>query len=429
MPRLTALAQRAFDLYRNEGFRTSARVSIRYILLAMLEKVSDRQLSRSKHNGSRHKSTKFSTGIDLSVYTEFLNEPSDEPYDVISATDLRLLGGNGASTAQELEIHAAAGLRCGAYHLPRQVTIHRTTFEPAIDAVLRTNKVDLINIVDRPVRARILLFRHPTILNPGGDPLPEVDADEVLLIVNHTPIKFGRIEYLLPHAIRQLREAYGVTPRVYPIGPLIRSAIETVYDGTIKLEPTDWVNVFDIARFKTERAAPENSILRIGRHSRRDPEKWPSDPDEIRAAYPNRSGIEVHILGGADTPETLLGKLPSNWTVHNFGTKDVVEFLREIDVFVYFHHPDWVEAFGRVIVEAMAAGLPVILPPHFEPLLGDTALYCEPEGVADILEQLRDPTFYMLRSKASRDTAVRRFSTQVHIDRLRALGAPQAKAE
>jgi glycosyltransferase involved in cell wall biosynthesis len=293
---------------------------------------------------------------------------------------------------------------------------------------LRTTKVDLINIVDRPVRTRILLFRHPTILNPGGDPLPEVDADEVILIVNHTPIKFGRIEYLLPHAIRQLREAYGVTPRVYPIGPLIRSAIETVYDGTIKLEPTDWVNVFDLARFKTERAAPENGILRIGRHSRRDPEKWPCDPADIRAAYPDRSGIEVHILGGADTPETLLGKLPSNWTVHRFGAKDVVEFLREIDVFVYFHHPDWIEAFGRVIVEAMAAGLPVVLPPHFEPLLGDAALYCEPEGVADILDQLRDPEFYLQRSKVSRDTAERRFSTQVHLDRLHALGATAAVA-
>jgi glycosyltransferase involved in cell wall biosynthesis len=424
MPRLATLTRRAIELYRDEGFRTSARVSIRYTLLALLEKVSDKKTRGSQQNGRQQKSLKICGGIDLSVYTKYLNAPSDEPYDIISVTDLRLLGGNGASTAQELEIHAATeGLRCGAYHLPRQVTIHRTTLEPAIDAVLRSNKVDLINVVDQRVRTRVLLFRHPTILNPGGDPLPAVDADEVIMIVNHTPIKFGRIEYLLPYAIRQLREAYGVEPRIYPIGPLIRTAIETVYDGTIKLEPTDWVNVFDLVRFKTDRSAPINGILRIGRHSRRDAEKWPADPTEIQAAYPDRSGIEVHVLGGADIPERLLGKLPSNWIVHEFGAKDVAEFLREIDVFVYFHHPDWIEAFGRVIVEAMASGLPVVLPPHFEPLLGDAALYCEPEGVVEILDQLRDPAFYMLRSKISRDTAERRFSSQVHLDRLRALGA------
>ena len=37
------------------------------------------------------------------------------------------------------------------------------------------------------------------------------------------------------------------------------------------------------------------------------------------------------------------------------------EFLRTLDFFVYFHDPDWVEAFGRTILEAMASGVPVIV--------------------------------------------------------------------
>lgn len=416
MPTFTTLTQRAIDRYRTDGAVSTARASARHVLRSLL-----RRLEQGKVKGGRYREA------DLSAY----GRPSDAlgtMYDVILVTDLRFIGGSGMSSAQELEIQSAGGLRTGLYHLPTRLVNHRSSVAPSIDKALREGKVDLLNDVSGPVRTRVLIFRHPTVLNPGGAPLPEIKTDQTILIVNHTPIKFDRIEYLLPHAARRLREAYGHTPHVHPIGPLIRQEINKVYDETVRLADDDWVNVFDVTRFATDRTPPKGRPIRIGRHSRPNPEKWPADPADIKAAYPNQPAIEVHVLGGADIPERLLGKLPSNWIVHEFGAKEVPDFLRDIDVFVYFHHPDWIEAFGRVIVEAMAAGLPVILPPHFEPLLGDAALYCEPEGVVDILDQLRDPTFYMLQSKASRDTAVRRFSTQVHLDRLRALGAPQASA-
>ena len=72
------------------------------------------------------------------------------------------------------------------------------------------------------------------------------------------------------------------------------------------------------------------------------------------------------MLGGAEVPVSILGFIPANWVVYPFGSLDVVDFLRSIDVFVYFHHPNWVESFGRVIAEAMASGLPTILPTSFQ---------------------------------------------------------------
>jgi glycosyltransferase involved in cell wall biosynthesis len=47
-----------------------------------------------------------------------------------------------------------------------------------------------------------------------------------------------------------------------------------------------------------------------------------------------------------------------------------------------------VEAFGRNILEAMASGLPAILPPHFRPLFGDAAVYAEPVEVPSVLRRL-----------------------------------------
>ena len=57
-------------------------------------------------------------------------------------------------------------------------------------------------------------------------------------------------------------------------------------------------------------------------------------------------------------------RLPRNWKLHDFGKVEPLEFLRGIDFFVYYHHPDWVEGFGRAIAEAAASGAVVIVPEY-----------------------------------------------------------------
>jgi glycosyltransferase involved in cell wall biosynthesis len=64
------------------------------------------------------------------------------------------------------------------------------------------------------------------------------------------------------------------------------------------------------------------------------------------------------------------------------------DYLRELDVFVYFPHPDLNEAFGRTILEAMFAGVPCLLPRRFSETFGDLALYCEPADVRGVLSRL-----------------------------------------
>ncbi|MDO5647574.1 glycosyltransferase [Paracoccus sp. (in: a-proteobacteria)] len=408
---LTSLIRLGVDTLRRDGLAVTVRSTMRYLA------------RRAVMRGNRYfeQDARHFRDIDLSAYA-----PSrGGDFDVVLVTDLRFAGGSGQSSVQELDIQARHGLRSGVYHMASPLIPHATRVAPAMDGLLRQTGVEVLNTAQTPIRTKLLIFRHPTILNPGGDDLPAITADHLCLIVNHPPVQFDRIQYLLTDARRKLRAAYGVQPQIHPIGPLIRAEIDAVYDGSVDLAQPDWVNVFDIARFATPRRAPDPARpLRIGRHSRMDPEKWPADAATIRAAYPDRPDISVHILGGADVPARILGGVPSNWTVHAFGSIDPADFLRDIDVFVYFHHPDWIEAFGRVIVEAMAAGLPVVVPPHFEPLLGEAGIYCAPGDVADQLTQLRDPAYYTHKSQLCRDMAMRRFSTQVHIDRLTTICHP-----
>ena len=67
---------------------------------------------------------------------------------------------------------------------------------------------------------------------------------------------------------------------------------------------------------------------------------------------------------------------------------DPREFLAQLDFFVYYHHPAWLEAFGRNILEALASGLPAILPAHFRSLFSDAAIYAEPAEVPSVVNQL-----------------------------------------
>jgi hypothetical protein len=65
-----------------------------------------------------------------------------------------------------------------------------------------------------------------------------------------------------------------------------------------------------------------------------------------------------------------------------------MEFLESIDFFVYYHHKDRVESFGRVIMEAMFAGAVAILPPSFEACYRDWSRFQaqSQRGLAYVLE-------------------------------------------
>lgn len=131
----------------------------------------------------------------------------------------------------------------------------------------------------------------------------------------------------------------------------------------------------------------------------------------------------MHVLGGADSPAALIGGVPSNWTVHPFGAMHPKDFLSEIDVFVYFSHPDWVESFGRTIIEAMAVGVPVILPDAYRPLFQDAAVYAKPQNAVDVARKLHaDPDAYAQQVEIARDYVADHFSFEMHISRLAALG-------
>ncbi|GGL78985.1 glycosyltransferase [Wenxinia marina] len=361
-------------------------------------------------------------------------------YDVIIASDFRLIGGSTQSNASEIRAQRQAGLRTGLVQMYRY-DFHRDPWRPMLPEIRnevhagqvaggQESLVDVLAEGDE-VSCDLLILRYPPVLRYSQTIVPRIAAGSMKVIVNQPPRSDysddSVVRYDLIEADRTAREMFGTAPVWHPIGPLVRQAMIT-HHGTdlqqIELSSEDWVNIIDLADWaRRPRGPAPGRTPRIGRHSRGHAHKWPATAEDILAAYPASGPFEVHVLGGAEPAAKILGAVPENWTVHDFGARSPRRFLAELDFWVYFAHPDWIESFGRTIIEAMAVGMPVLLPEVYRPLFGEHAIYCTPAEVQGIVRDLwADAGAYHARVGAAQDFVRRRFSYETHITRLAAAG-------
>jgi len=350
-------------------------------------------------------------------------------YDILMATDLRLPGGTTASVVEEIEAQYRAGYRTGLLHMPSAMQRRRRPFADRVRRVLEDGKAELV--VDRdPVRAKLLLIRHPSVLSELPPHLPRIDADHAVLVVNQVP-EDGRGAapyYDVNQVHRNLRSAFGENAVWAPIGPGVRTAVRA--GGDVPMLEADWENIIDLDRWRTDRRGFVAHRPVIGRHSRGHWSKWPASREEILAAYPDDPHYQVRILGGTEAPEDILGALPANWATLPFDSVPIPEFLAGIDFLIYFHHPGLVEAFGRVVLEGMAAGAVCMAPPALEPIFGDACAYGTPADVRGFVDAVyADPGEFARRSARGVDLVRERFSYQAHLQRLEQFTGPPPVAK
>lgn len=349
-------------------------------------------------------------------------------FDVIIASDFRLPGGNTVSNVEEIKAQKRFGLRTGLIQMYRYDLRVDRKINPKIRRLLDEDNGHQVQMLvhGEHVTCDVLIVRHPPVLQERQRYLPKVKAKQVNVIVNQPPLrdysKDGERLYDIERCTRFLQELVGQSGKWYPIGPQVRRALIDHHASELEavdLASEDWVNIIDVHEWRRESRPQNGSKIRIGRHSRDHYVKWPSNKDELLQVYPDEKKYEIHVLGGANAPKRVLGKLPANWHVLEFGAMPPREFLSTLDVFVYFTHPDWVESFGRVIFEAMAVGVPVIIPHTYRDLFGEAAIYAQPFEVKEKIEHLmRDPKYYHSQVEKAYDYVERHFGYSKHAARL-----------
>lgn len=338
--------------------------------------------------------------------------------DVLVISDFRLPGGTNHSTAQELAVHREAGIRTGLIHCHSRLSSRPLPWSDPILQNLSPGRIEPVPI-GTPTHAQLAILRHPIALEAMPDLRGTVSVDHALIIANQTAVRpDGKIEYDAAEINDIVTDRLGVRPVWAPIGPVVRNSLEP-WSGQITMRALDWTNIFAAGELPVPRADFNRERPRIGRHSRPQPAKWPDSADDIRNAYPVTNDFDVRILGGAKPAISLLGESPAAWTVHKFGAMEPQEFLKDVDFWVYFHHPQWLEAYGRAIMEALWSGAVVILPEYFRVTYGDAAVYGTPSEVREIIESFRTGDRDFLAQSATGQSYAAQHASSLHLERLR----------
>jgi glycosyltransferase involved in cell wall biosynthesis len=157
----------------------------------------------------------------------------------------------------------------------------------------------------------------------------------------------------------------------------------------------------------------------IGRHGRDHDANWPSSADALLSAYCASKPCDVVLMGGVRQVLNVIGRRPRNWTMRREGAMEPPAFLSGLDFYVHYPHEDHIEESGRAPIEAMAAGVPVILPPAFQETFGAGALYAEAEAVWDTIQDLwSGEQVYLARARGGRDFVLQHCGYDQFVKRL-----------
>ncbi len=340
--------------------------------------------------------------------------------DVLVVGDFRFPGGTSSSILSDVSALADAGYTVGLLAL---------SGGPLVDT--RSMHAGFRNVADHPnvsfvpqrtqVTARLCCLHHPSVF----ETLPALPlcilCPRFILVVHHPPVDaYGEPQYDVARIVEITNRLFGHVDWA-PVGPKVRAAFTSIPE-TPPLTPEDWVNVLDPDMFAESRKRLPSARPTLGRHSRPQAIKWPDDRETFLQAYPDTPDIRVMLMGYGAPQDEIVETRPLNWDVLSFDALPVEDFLRSIRYFSYFHGEEWIEAFGRSILEAMAAGCVCFLPDHFQPLFEDGAIYCEPSDVARHVNRIEaEPGAWQAQSDLAVATVRRKFGPNVAVNRVRAL--------
>lgn len=309
-------------------------------------------------------------------------------FDMVIAGDFRFGGGTSAAICHEIDELLEMGYKIGLLATRAPVIKIDRPWNAAVVRRIDNTSVSVIES-GAEVNARFLVCHNPyAFMDRDGLGHGAVTAERRIIVAHQPACNAEGDLYFDPwYMDRLVRERFGGMFVWAPISPVCRESFQNVgFDRPLLKK--DWRNIIKVDDWGQAREAPSHEAPTLGRHSRPEWDKWPKTRKAMLSVYPGDDPFRVRILGGGNWLENLAGPYPPNWDVVPFGGENPREFLKTIDYFVYFHHPDRVEAFGRTIGEAIGAGCVVILPEYLRKTFGGAATYCAPCDVAQTVLQI-----------------------------------------
>lgn len=375
-------------------------------------------------------SVKDDSTLGLEVQEAMLGviaQQGDNDFDVVLAGDWRKYGGPQKSMIEEIHALVGAGYKVGVLHMEaaRFMAVDTDNLCRPIQQLINKGYVGQV-AYNEPASTKLLILRYPPILQVVPEKPSMIYVQRMVILANQAPSELdgSDIRYTVPEVSKGALHCFGVDATWAPQGPQVRRAI-AAYLAPDQLEKFDMPGIVNPVEWRGEIPRTRlNKLPVIGRHSRDNPMKWPEDAGAIESAYPTNGTAHVRSMGGTSYAQRVLGlnQPPENWDSLAKDAEPVVDFLHSLDYYVFFQHSNAIEAFGRAVLEAIAANLVVILQRNYEEVFGEAAVYADPEEVADIIRDFQnDPQSYAEQQLRAADKVAREFSYESHVDKIRSI--------
>jgi glycosyltransferase involved in cell wall biosynthesis len=336
-------------------------------------------------------------------------------YDVVVLNDWRRGQAPHGDAIEEITAMLRMGLDVAVAHneAPMPLARQREYQSSAIQVLINDGVVNLVHI-EQSVHAGLLLVRNPGALQflPGTDVALKPDK-VVILADRERGADQSAPEYSVAACTVNAWRLFSRRPLWVPRTSNARHALASQLEPD-QIAETDLPHAFEPSFWHVERGRPSQFRPIIGRPALDHPDHYPASRQELLAAYPADDRVDVRLLGGTRELRRMLDRspLPPNWVSFSDEQLSRRTYLAQLDYFVYFHHPDARSLPRTAILEAMASGCVVVLPPHFQPSYGDAALYCQPrEVLALVLDVYRSEKRYVTQQRAGIELAARECGT------------------
>jgi glycosyltransferase involved in cell wall biosynthesis len=336
-------------------------------------------------------------------------------YDILYVADGTFPGGSTQNLLSMWHAGAVLGLRQAFFHWPRPNRVRQPIKVPLRQAI-HDRLVEVI-VSGEAVDCDLVVVPRSAALRDVPSRLPRFTSRSCILVADLSPAtnvapQRDEIDGVLGAA----RRLFGCEPVVAPGSSKARSHLAC---GSWTLTDQNWLPFIPLNQFAPPEMhhRPRGPRPVAGRHGRDEPENWPGEAEALAAAYCALQDVDVRILGGAEHAKLLLGWLPTNWTVLDYDALDATSFLHGLDVYLYYPAESQTDGPGRGVLEAMAAGVPVITRPYFTSTLHEAAVYAEPaEVLAAIMALCNDRARYFAQVKAGRALVEREYNSAIFAD-------------
>jgi hypothetical protein len=333
-------------------------------------------------------------------------------YDVIFLADIYVPGGTNFQLAQNIKYLSSIEKRVGL--IPAQLP-HAQGQKPInrfIREAISGGHCEVISQMGEVSRTHLFAIDNPRLLTGEPDIKAKVAATRNVILIPFPP-RDGNGEVTFDaNQVVEAAEAISSGDFTWaPVSNLVRTQLKK-FVPEVPLSERNAHPIIDTSAYRFSSEIRHKRKITVGRHSRPEKDKWPTGRAAFLKIYPTTAPFEVSFLGiDPQSLTSMIGGIPANYRALPYDSVSPSEFLGTIDFFVYYHSKSWVEAFGIVVAEAMAAGALCVLPRYMEQNFGDAAVYASAGEVRDtLLRHHRRERDYRDRTRFARKFVQREFS-------------------